>query len=170
MDVKILDVGANQLVDAEIRKGIKSELPSMQEGWVFNFNKHSKAKNAQTFVLVKKKTPNTIEGCLIFEMKDGSTPYMKFIECAPRNRGAEKEHDYVAGCLIAYATHLSRVQAKNDNEIGFLTFDVMEQNKQNEIKLMALYCQNYGAIRFGQTTMIIIPSSGNLLSIQYLER
>ena len=32
--------------------------------------KHSKSKGAKTFILVKEETLDSIEGCLIFEMKN----------------------------------------------------------------------------------------------------
>jgi hypothetical protein len=58
-------------------------LPSIIDGWRFNFNKHSENKGFETYVLVKEESENIVEGCLIFEMKDKAEPYMAFVEVAP---------------------------------------------------------------------------------------
>ncbi len=44
MNVKILKIAGNVLVDAKISdsKLLKINLPSVTDGWRFNFNKHSK--------------------------------------------------------------------------------------------------------------------------------
>lgn len=44
MKVKILKIEAGKLVNAEILEGEKFSLPSLQEGWRFNFPKHAKDK------------------------------------------------------------------------------------------------------------------------------
>jgi hypothetical protein len=72
MKVKILRVKDNLLVDADIlsSKIVKINLPSIVDGWRFNFKKHSKESRFQTYVLVCEDSPSIVEGCLIFEMKD----------------------------------------------------------------------------------------------------
>src|SRR5687767_3796469 len=103
MKVKILEVATNELVLAQIRKGMAKELPSIQQGWVFNFDKQIKRlSQATSYVLVTEETPNIIEGCMIYQSKD-DIPQMPYLEIAPHNRGEDKKHDFVAGCLIAYA-------------------------------------------------------------------
>jgi len=71
MNVKILKIDENVLVDAKISdsRSVKLNLPSLTDGWRFNFKKHSKEANHETYVLVCEETPDVIEGCLIFEMK-----------------------------------------------------------------------------------------------------
>ena len=44
----------------------------------------------------------------------------------------------------------------------------MERNKEDEVKLMALYCKKYGALKFGETTMVISPEAGEILIAKYL--
>lgn len=142
-------------------------LPSLNDGWRFNFHKHARKKDCRAFVLVCEDTPNVIEGCLIFEMRNGIEPYMAYVEVAPHNRGEGKVLEDVAGCLIAAACRLSEKHGEGHHR-GWLTFDVMEQRKEDEIKLMAVYCQKYGALRFGETAMVIAPDSGEKLIRQYL--
>ena len=108
-----------------------------------------------------------IEGCLIFEMRNGVEPYMAFMEVAPHNRGQEKVLEHIAGCLIATACRLSEKHGK-DHYRGWLTFDVRERQKEDEIKLMAVYCQKYGALRWGETTMLISPENGEELISKFL--
>lgn len=170
MNVKILKIEGNVLVDAKISdsKLIKINLPSVADGWRFNFNKHSKKKNFETYVLIAEETTEKIEGCLVFEMKDKIEPYMAYVEIAPHNKGTIKEYDNVAGCLIAYACRLSFTKGKGDFT-GWLAFDVMEEDKNDEIKLMAMYSQKYNALRFRETTMVIPPQGGQKLIDEFLK-
>lgn len=169
MNVKILKIAGNILVDAKISdsKSIKISLPSMTDGWRFNFRKHSKGNGFETYVLVCEEIPDIIEGCLIFEMKKKVEPYMAFIEVAPHNKGKNKEYEKVAGCLIAFACRLSFKKGKGDY-LGYLAFDVMEEDKADEIKLMALYSTKYSALRYGEATMIIPPVGGQKLIKEFL--
>ena len=130
MKVKILKIEAGKLVNAEILEGEKFSLPSLQEGWRFNFPKHAKDKGAFTYVLVSEETPPIIEGCLIYKMRRGLEPYMAYIEIAPHNKGEKKKYDLVAGCLIAFACRLSFIHGKGDYK-GWLAFDVQEADKKD---------------------------------------
>jgi len=169
MNVKILKIDINDLVDAKIldAKSIKVNLPSITDGWIFNFKKHAKEKNHEVYILICEETPDIIEGCLIFEMKGKIEPYMAFIEVAPHNKGNDKRYDRIAGSLIAFACRLSFKNGKGDY-LGYLTFDVQEENKEDEIKLMAVYSKKYNALKYGATTMIIPPSGGEKLINEFL--
>ncbi len=162
MNVKIRKIEGDVLVDAKITdsKLLELKLPSFNDGWRFDFNKHSKKKMFDTYILVTEETAEKIEGCLTFEMKDKVEPYMAYIEIAPHNKGAVKEYDNVAGCLIAFACRLSFIHGKNDFE-GYLAFDVLEEEKKDEIKLMSLYSNKYSALRIGKTTTMLIPPVGS---------
>ena len=170
MKVKILRIDDNVLVDAQISnsKLVKINLPSIADGWRFNFNKHSKKKNFETYILISEETSEKIEGCLIFEMKDKVEPYMAYVEIAPHNKGTVKEYENVAGCLIAYACRLSFTKGEGDFQ-GWLAFDVLEENKEDEIKLMAMYSQKYNALKFRETTMVIPPQGGQKLIEEFLK-
>jgi hypothetical protein len=169
MNVKILRVETDDLVDAKIldAKLIKINLPSITDGWRFNFNKHSKLKGSEAYVLVSEETPDIIEDCLIFEMKSKVEPYMTFVEVAPHNRGDDKRYERIAGCLIAFACRLSFKNGKGAF-FGYLAFDVLEENKEDEIKLMALYSTKYNAFRYGETSMFIRPEGGEKLITEFL--
>lgn len=169
MKVKILKVDDDKLIDAFIRIGINSEMPSIQSGWRFNFNRHIKSPNSEAYVLVKEDSPEVIEGCLIYRVLENGIQYMAFLEVAPHNRLPNKTHDFVAGCLIAFACRLSFKKGENHNR-GWLTFDVQEENKEDEIKLMAMYSKKYKAVRLDDTTMLITPENGELLIEEYLNR
>lgn len=162
MNVKILKIEGNALVDAKISdsKLLKVNLPSLHNGWRFDFNKHSKKKDFKTYVLVSEETSEKIEGCLTFHMRDKVEPYMAYVEIAPHNRGDVKEYDNVAGCLIAFACRLSFINGEGDFE-GYLAFDVLEEDKEDETKLMALYSTKYSAFRIGETTTMLIPPVGS---------
>ena len=77
MKLKILKKETNVLVDAEIfdSKSIKINLPSITDGWRFNFKKNSQIKGYETYALICEETPEIIEGCLIFEMQDLRNKY-----------------------------------------------------------------------------------------------
>ena len=168
MEVKILEVSANQLRDALIRKGELGELPSMHDEWRFNFSKNlQKLTNATAYVLVAADTPTIIEGCLIFQMKDKVMPYMAFVEIAPHNRGDSKKYNRVAGCLIAFAFKQSYIKAKKDYK-GILFFDVQEETEEETEKLMRHYSKKYNAKLYDGTRMIIVNEDGDELVKRYL--
>jgi hypothetical protein len=171
MKVKILNTNENIFVGAEIIDTAQNKivLPSITEAWRFNFKKHSKVKEFKTFALICEETPKIIEGCLIFKMKDTIEPYMAFIEIAPHNKSENRKYDKVAGCLIAFACRLSFIHGEGDYK-GWLAFDVLEEHKENEIKLMSLYSQKYNALKFGETkTMLIPPEGGEKLINEFLK-
>ncbi len=90
---------------------------------------------------------------------------MAFVEVAPHNKGNNKRYERVAGCLIAFACRQSFIKGKE----GYLAFDVQEEEKENEIKLMELYSQKYSAVRIdSSTTMIILPEGSEKLINEYL--
>ncbi|MCJ7932363.1 MAG: hypothetical protein MUW56_01690 [Chryseobacterium sp.] len=169
MKIKIIRVGDNGLIDGEIIDSRKTKipLPSITDGWRFNFKKHSKNKDTETYVLIIDGK-NRIEGCLVFEMRDKVEPYMAYIEIAPHNKGDQKEFDRVAGCLIAYASKLSFIYGKG-YYLGWLAFDVKEETEEAMLKLMTVYSEKYRAQRFAETTiMLIAPEDGEWLINEYL--
>src|SRR6218665_2245732 len=155
MNIRIIRISDAQFIEATINPARNIILPSITDGWRFNFKKYSKYKGHKTFVLICEETPGTLEGCLIFRMKDEIEPYIAFVEIAPHNKGIERRYDKVAGCLIAYACRLSFLHGTSYYK-GWLAFDVLEENKIDEIKLMNVYCKKYGALRWGATTTMVI--------------
>ena len=168
MNVKILEFETKLEIKSKISLVTtnKANLPSINDGWRFNFSKHSKGKDYETYILTTDKTPEIIEGCLIINIKTPFQVYVAFVEVASHNKGNEKKYDRVAGCLIAFACRQSFI---NDKE-GYLAFDVLEEKKENEIRLMKLYSQKYNAVRLGNsTTMIILPEGSEALINEFLK-
>lgn len=169
MKVKIFEIETATESNSRISKvgSGNPSLPTITDGWRFNFRKHSRSKGFETYVLAKENSPNLIEGSLIIHHNDVGQSYMAYIEVAPHNRGDLKKNDWVAGCLIAFACRLSFM---NGNE-GYLAFDVIENHEEDAQKLMQVYSQKYGALRLdGSTTMIILPEGSEKLIEEYLER
>lgn len=167
MEVKLLEVKTKSEVKSRISlvSASKSNLPTIIDGWRFNFSKHSKRKGFETYVLSTYASPERIEGCLIIDIARPNDVYMAFVEIAPHNQGSGKQYDRVAGCLIAFACRQSFVRGKE----GYLAFDVVEQSEEDELRLMSLYSRKYKALRFGQTTtMIIVPEASEQLISEYL--
>jgi hypothetical protein len=169
MKVKIIRVADGQAVDATIALPSKGTiLPSLTDGWRFNFKSNTAKEKLQTYVLVCDDTPQTIEGCLSFKMRGKIEPYMAYVEVAPHNQGTNRLFDSVAGCLIAFACRLSIKHGEGDYK-GWLAFDVLEQDKAKEQKLMKLYSNKYQAMRWmNTTTMVIPPEGGEQLIDEYL--
>lgn len=167
MEVKITEIKTKSDVKSRISRvnNNKQKLPSITDGWRFNFNKHSKVNDYETYILTTQKAPEVIEGCLIINTQNQYQVYMAFVEVAPHNRGNDKIYDKVAGCLIAFACRQSFINGKE----GYLAFDVCEERKEDEIKLMSLYSRKYKAMRLdGSTTMIILPEGSEKLINEYL--
>ena len=170
MKVKILRVSVNELIDAIIRKGDPEELPSMHQGWRFNFDRHiRKLSYARAYVLVCEDTPEMIEGCMIFQMKNRELPFLAYLETAPHNRIKPAIHDHVAGCLIAYAFKLSTLEGKGDHN-GILALDVLEADPVDQTKLMQLYSTKYNAVKVSDTRMYIMDDNGHALVKKFLGR
>ncbi len=169
MRVKLLKVVGDTLVNALIldAKHLGQNLPSLTDGWRFNFKKHAKVKGYETYILVQEDNPDKIEGCLIFEMKNKIEPFMAYVEIAPHNQGKERLFERVAGCLIAFACRLSFLKG-NDDYRGWLAFEILEEDNVVEMKLMSNYSQKYYALRFGETTMVIPPEGGQKLINEFL--
>jgi hypothetical protein len=102
-------------------------------------------------------------------MRGKVEPYMTYVEIAPHNKGEKRTYDHVAGCLIAFACRLSIKNGTGDYR-GWLAFDVLEENGKDTIKLMAVYSLKYKAMRFGDTSMLITPTAGEVLIEEYLKR
>lgn len=168
MNVTILEVETKSEIKVQIHLVTKnkSKLPSINDGWRFNFSKHSKGKDYETFTITTEKTPEIIEGCIIINTQSPHQVYMAFVEVAPHNKGDKKRYEKVAGCLIAFACRQSFIKG---NE-GYLAFDVLEEKKENEVKLMTLYSQKYNAVRLDiSTTMIILPEGSEKLINEFLK-
>lgn len=170
MEIKILRVSTDELVAATILDGKKVKLPSIQDGWRFNFNKLSNSiSNSETYILISEKLVENVEGCLIFQMADKKIPYMAYLEIALHNQVSPKRYDYIAGCLIAFAFKLSVQKGKGDYQAQ-LFFDVQEEKEENAKRLIELYRTKYGALYLGGTTLVIIDVAGYDLISKYLER
>lgn len=156
MKVNLISATNGQTVSASVLPPGDIPLPSLTDGWRFNFRRHSRLPGTQTYIIVCEETPIIIEGCLIFMMRDQVEPYMSYVEIAPHNHGKNRQYNYVAECLIAFACRLSFIHGSGAFK-GWLAFDVLEEKKENEIRLMTLYCQKYGALRLGETTTLVIP-------------
>ncbi len=154
-------------VSGSISPAKNYNLPSIRDGWRFNFEKYSRLPGYKTYVLATEASPETIEGCLIFQLKNRKDPYIAFLEIAPHNRGSNKKYLEVAGCLLAFASYLSFVNVKSESK-GWLALDVFEEKFEDQEKLISLYTQKYGAIRLSDTTLIIPPQQGKELISNYL--
>lgn len=171
MTIQIIVLGTNDRADAIIKQGSLAQMPALQDGWRFDFRKKLRnLKNATAYILVREDSPEVIEGCMIFQLVEKIMPYMAFVEVAPHNKGVEKKHDHVAGCLIAYAFKQSLIRGVGDYK-GMLHFVVSEQQKEDEVKLMAVYSSKYNAKRIGDSNvMVIYDEHGELLIERYLTR
>jgi hypothetical protein len=156
MKASLVNTTNGQRVSASILPPGNVPLPSLTDGWRFNFRKHSRSPGVQTYVIICAETPVIIEGCLIFMMRDQVEPYMSYVDISPHNQGENSQYDHVAECLIAFACKLSFINGSGAYK-GWLVFDVLEENKENEIRPMTLYCRKYGALRIGKTTTLVIP-------------
>jgi len=169
MNTIIIVLGTGEKATAVIKEGKISTMPSLQEGWRFDFQKQLKnLPNATGYILVREDTPTIIEGCMIFQLIDKIKPYLAFVEVAPHNKGHEKKHDHVAGCLIAYAFKLSLMKGVGEY-MGALHFHIGEQKRADEIKLMQLYSRKYNAVRLGDSNVMgIYDADGEALIERYL--
>ncbi len=93
-------------------------------------------------------------------IKDEGMLIMELIELAPFNIGSNKEHEKVAGCLIAFGCRESL--KLNSAYKGYLTF-------VSKSSLIELYKSKYHATQSIGTRMYIDPTSGEKLIKTYLQ-
>lgn len=168
MKVKIFHRQTEALKNAIIKEAKPNELPSIQDGWRFNFPRNlSKLLNAKAYVLVLEEDQSKPLGCLIFQMIEGIRPYIAYLESSPRNVGSEKEFESIAGCLIAFSFRLSLMLGQGDFQ-GYLELDVFEKKSENELKLMSNYSAKYGFQRISNTRMCLFDDHGHQLINDYL--
>jgi hypothetical protein len=171
MEVKILEKSSGKLRNGLILEAKATELPTIHDGWVFNFpNRLKESPNAKAYKLVLEGELEILLGCLIFQMVGGIRPYIAYLECSPENKGKSKKFEWIAGCLIAFSFKQSLIRGKGDY-LGYLELDVQEKQDIDTIKLMSNYSNKYGFRRFGQTTtMCLADEDGFNLIREYLER
>ena len=87
---------------------------------------------------------------------------MNNIEVAPRNYGGKGKFIDVAGCLIAFACHMSFEQGKG-NYYGFLSFE-------SKTQLIGFYQEKYGAIHAMGQKMYFDQIGGKKLIKTYLDK
>lgn len=167
MKIKILELDSGELIAGEIRKGEKTEMPSLTDGWSFKFNKHSLLKGKRAFILVKEDSPDIIEGCMIFSIHSDFGPFMDYLEVAPHNLGRRGKYKKVAGCLIAYACGLS-FQEGVGSDRGILTFKAFGKDEASQKQLEALYREKYKAIMNPLKYMEIHQAESKFLINEYL--
>jgi hypothetical protein len=158
----VLDINAKQLVAAEIVEGTLNEMPLKKDGWNFNWRTAFKTRSSKVYILKLKSDDKAIQGALQLLKTDDEMLIMELLELAPDNVGKnQKQYDYVAGCLIAFACRESFKLKSNYK--GFLTFE-------SKTKLKDWYIDKYGAqLAMGQK-MYIDPNSGEKLIQKYLNR
>jgi hypothetical protein len=167
MNVLILAKGSNRLVDAIIRRGDLNELPTISDGWLFNFQKLASKIGKQSYVLVREESIDLVEGCMIFSMHESFGPYMDLLEVSPMNKGEQGLFKNVAACLIAYACGLSFEFGENEDK-GILTFEAYSKTREGREKLIELYQQKYGAVSNPYGYLEIYPKQGKILMEKYL--
>jgi hypothetical protein len=168
LKVKIRKVDTDEYVPATIRHAPNNSLPSIQDGWRFNFNKEiRKIKNAIGYTLTVDETPHITEGALIFDLKFEQLAFMSYIEIAPHNKKKPKRFDDVAGCLIAFAFNESLRLCEGDYK-ALLVFDISEEKWEDQKKLESIYTKNYGAIPFPMGGWCIMDAAGYALRERYL--
>jgi hypothetical protein len=169
-NVRIRHRESGELVNAIIRRAVPRQMPSLHDGWRFNFDRHSRPAHTYAYLLVLEDSPEVIQGALIFQLLDGGVlPYMAYVETAPHNKGNQREYDEIAGCLIAHAFTLTFIYGRDPYQ-GQLFFDVLEENPEDQERLVQLYREKYGALRLGETRLLIIDDFGEVLVARYLER
>ncbi|MEN8194503.1 MAG: hypothetical protein ABFS12_16910, partial [Bacteroidota bacterium] len=116
--------------------------------------------NSSSYIIRIIGNKNPTEGILLLKAENGML-IMDVLEIAPNNIGKNKEYDFVAGCLIAFACRESfKVES---NYKGYLTFTA-------KTNLIPWYSEKYGAeLALGQK-MFISPENGEKLINEYLYR
>ena len=158
VEVKVLNTTSKKLVNAEIVPAVLSDMPYEKDGWNFNWRTLFNDQNTRTYVLRRKHTADQIDGVLQLRVVHGMM-LMNNIELSPDNIGTTKKHDFVAGCLIAYACRESF--SLDGDYKGFLVFE-------SKTELIDHYTYKYGAALIRGQRMFIGAQQGIRLIEYYL--
>ena len=162
MEIQLLERKKNLLLAGQIQQAFNKDMPLKRDGWQFTWKKLYKTEGATFFKITLSISSSDLEGILMLTLMNEEMLYMNNIEVAPHNFGSKGKHDYVAGCLIAYACYKSFELGKG-NYRGYLTFD-------SKTKLIPLYQQKYGATLAMGQKMFIEPPTGRELIKKYLNQ
>ncbi len=159
MDIQLKDTVTNELINAKILLANFKDMPLKDDGWNFNWRELFKEEGI-FYKVVLNEYSGKPEGLIKMTVENKDMLVLNYIEVAPHNYGSSGRYDYVAGCLIAFASNLS-FEIGRGHFIGFLVFN-------SKTKLISLYESKYGATRIGGQRMYIDPKAGRKLMKQYL--
>lgn len=149
----------------------KNTLPSLTDGWRFDFRKQSKKnKNLRSYIIIEKNNPSLILGCLLLISDKNLDTVISYIEISPMIIDTTPRlYTNVAGCLIAFACKLS---FNHVNEIyrGYVSIYVSEEDPLDQQRLMKHYSLKYRAHKIDQNTMLIYPEDGINLIKKYFNQ
>ena len=161
MRIKIYDSGTNLGIDSKIEIIDKKLIPLKKLGWNFNWKELHKTEGSVFYKISCIETPKVVEGIIMLTLFSDEMLFMNNIELAPRNIGANRTYDNVAGCLLAYACRKS-FEIGRGNYKGYLSFD-------SKTNLIELYRTKYGATLAMGNKMYFSPEAGKSLMKQYLQ-
>lgn len=164
-----LKTSTGATVKAQFIAAVDYALPSLQDGWRFNFEKHKRTQGLSIFAVVSENEPYEIEGCIALKDSPHQDLFMAYVEIAPHNQKPKKRYSNVAACLIAFGCRES-FKRKGETK-GYLAFNAVGADQKSTERLIEHYQANYGAVRVGQTNaMFIAPEQGEHLINQYLKQ
>lgn len=161
MRIQIYERETGLSIESEIQIIEKKLVPLKKHGWNFNWRELHKIEGSQFYKISCIKTPKIIEGILMLTLYNNEMLFMNNIELAPENIGANKKHEHVAGCLLAYACRKS-FEIGSGNYNGYLSFD-------SKTNLIDLYQSQYGASLAMGNKMYFSPEAGKKLMKKYLQ-
>jgi len=126
-----------------------------KNGWLFDWKLEFSQPVHTMFKLVAEKEPQTIQGLVSLEKKEGFI-LMQLIESAPFNRGKSKKYLGVCGNLTAYGCKLSKKYGFN----GVIAFDP-------KTALIPHYQKMLGAVLINKRRMAIFEKEAQVLLDKY---
>lgn len=156
----VLDKKNDNLKKVIIEVVIPKEIKVNSKKFEFDWYKLAKQRNSITYSLKFNEATEEILGLLNLTNIQGML-IMNMVEVTKENIGKEKNYDYIAGCLIAFACQQSF--DIDSNYKGFLTFNAKSE-------LINLYKIKYFAKQINGQRMYIEPENGVKLIDEYLNR
>jgi len=126
-----------------------------KNGWLFDWKFEYNQTGRQLYKLIIEKEPQTIQGLLSLEKKEGFM-LMHLIESSPFNIGKEKKYLGVCGNLTAYGCKLSKEYGFN----GVIAFDP-------KTALIPHYEKTLGAVLISDRRMAIFEKDAQVLLDKY---
>ena len=142
--MKLHNRETNEVVEAEIVRVAVNDFSKIKKSKQFLFDWDEESKFEVYKIIISEEENPEIHGLIsIIDTPEEMRVHINLVENSNENKGESKKYDWVAGCLLAFATKMAF-------ENGYLGFTSLIP----KTKLIGLYVNKYGFSQYGRQLAI----------------